>query len=74
VHNIHYPYRFTLAQRKILGSMWNMKKVVVLIIGALIYIYFLQIGQDAAQAGLVQTQYLYTSAQAQAAAISSSDR
>jgi len=51
-----------------------MKKVVVLIIGAVIYVYFLQVGEDAANGALAQTQYLYTSANAQAAAIASSNR
>ncbi len=51
-----------------------MKKVVVLIIGALIYVYFLQVGQDAAMSAVTETQYLYTSTEAQAAAISSSNR
>jgi len=51
-----------------------MKKVVVLIIGVGVYVYFLQVGQDAATAGLVNIQYLYTSANAQSAAIAGSDR
>ncbi|HVQ44947.1 MAG TPA: hypothetical protein VMT30_08405 [Candidatus Saccharimonadia bacterium] len=51
-----------------------MKKAVVLIIGVLVYLWFLQAAQDVAASQLTELQYLYTSSGAQAAAISNPNR
>jgi hypothetical protein len=44
-------------------------RAAVLLAGVLVYLYFLQLGQAVAKAGMSNLQYLYTHAQAEAAAI-----
>lgn len=51
-----------------------MKKALVLVIAAMIYLYFVQVGHDVATRELIHVENLYTSSSAQAAAIASSNR
>jgi hypothetical protein len=52
----------------------TMKKAFVLILGLLVYVAFLDTGKRVADREMLHLQYLYTSAGAQAAAISSASR
>lgn len=52
----------------------TMKKALVLLVGAVIYLFFLQTGHDVARRELTHVENLYTSASARAAAIASSNR
>ena len=51
-----------------------MKKAVVLVIGAVVYLWFVQVGKDVAMRELNHVENLYTTAGAQASAIASSNR
>ena len=51
-----------------------MAKATLLILGTLAYLYALQLGQDAATAGVGSVGNLYTRAAADAAAISAANR
>ena len=51
-----------------------MKKASALIVGVMLYVYFVQTGHDVATRELIHVQNLYTTAGADAAAIASSNR